>query len=110
MPFGRLMVSPFSPWRYRRSHQPDHWPLDVRGKATRVPVVTFLQVSADMVDSNNVPDGHGHTFHADIAKRASAQIAKIPAETRFNHAQPFASAKGLFILAFDPNTFEETPP
>lgn len=40
---------------------------DVLDSVRWIPVVTFLQVSADMVDSNNVPDGHGHTFHADIA-------------------------------------------
>ncbi|MEV5647953.1 alpha/beta-hydrolase family protein [Nocardia sp. NPDC052254] len=32
-----------------------------------IPVVTFLQVSADMAVSTDVPDGHGHTFHAAVA-------------------------------------------
>ncbi len=45
---------------------------DVLDSVRWIPVVTFLQVSADMVESNNVPDGHGHTFHADIANSWAA--------------------------------------
>lgn len=45
---------------------------DVLDSVRWIPVVTFLQVSADMTDSNNVPDGHGHTFHADIANSWAA--------------------------------------
>lgn len=45
---------------------------DVLDSVRWIPVVTFLQVSADMADSNNVPDGHGHTFHADIANSWAA--------------------------------------
>lgn len=40
---------------------------DVLDSVQWIPVITFLQVSADMAVSNDVPDGHGHTFHADIA-------------------------------------------
>jgi uncharacterized membrane protein len=40
---------------------------DVLDSVRWIPVITFLQVSADMAVSNDVPDGHGHTFHADIA-------------------------------------------
>ena len=40
---------------------------DVLPATTWFPVVTFLQVSADMAVSTNVPEGHGHTFRADLA-------------------------------------------
>jgi uncharacterized membrane protein len=40
---------------------------DVLDSMRWIPAITFLQVSADMAVSNDVPDGHGHTFHADIA-------------------------------------------
>lgn len=45
---------------------------DVLDSVRWIPLVTFLQVSADMADSNSVPDGHGHTFHADIANSWAA--------------------------------------
>ena len=32
-----------------------------------IPVVTFLQVSADMAVAVDVPDGHGHHYVADVA-------------------------------------------
>lgn len=35
---------------------------DVLGAMTWMPFVTFLQVSADMAVSVNVPDGHGHNY------------------------------------------------
>nr|WP_280468284.1 alpha/beta-hydrolase family protein [Nocardia cyriacigeorgica] len=40
---------------------------DVLDSTRWIPLVTFLQVSADMAVSTDVPDGHGHTFHAAIA-------------------------------------------
>ncbi|AHH14867.1 putative membrane protein [Nocardia nova SH22a] len=40
---------------------------DVLPSTRWIPVVTFLQVSADMAVSTDVPDGHGHTFHAAVA-------------------------------------------
>ncbi|WP_232840254.1 MULTISPECIES: alpha/beta hydrolase [Nocardia] len=59
--------------------EPD-WLREPRGDdvlpATRwYPVVTFLQVSADMAVSVDVPDGHGHTFHAAIADSWAAILA-----------------------------------
>lgn len=40
-------------------------------------------------------------FRADLNKRMGTEtIQKVAVETRFNSAQPFASARGLFILAF----------
>lgn len=35
---------------------------DVLPSMTWIPIVTFLQVSADMAVSTSVPDGHGHTY------------------------------------------------
>lgn len=57
-------------------HEPD-WLREERGydvlDNTRwFPFVTFLQVSADMAVSTNVPDGHGHSYVADIADAWSA--------------------------------------
>jgi ABC-type transport system involved in cytochrome c biogenesis permease subunit len=52
---------------------------------------------------NNQPEQFNkllELFHNDIDKKTGPQLEKIGAETRFNHAQPFASARGLFILAF----------
>ncbi|MDG3014178.1 alpha/beta hydrolase [Speluncibacter jeojiensis] len=52
-------------------NEPD-WLKEPRGydvlPSTRwFPIVTFLQLSADMAVSTDVPDGHGHTFTADFA-------------------------------------------
>lgn len=45
---------------------------DVLDSTQWYPFVTFLQVSADMAVSTNVPDGHGHTYVVDIADAWSA--------------------------------------
>jgi uncharacterized membrane protein len=48
------------------------------------PIVTFLQVSADMAVSTDVPDGHGHRFAADIANAWAAILQPqgwAPADT-----------------------------
>nr|WP_067857278.1 alpha/beta-hydrolase family protein [Nocardia shimofusensis] len=57
-------------------NKPD-WLREARGydvlDSTRwYPFVTFLQVAADMAVSTSVPDGHGHTYVADIADAWSA--------------------------------------
>ncbi|GAC69648.1 hypothetical protein GS4_26_00960 [Gordonia soli NBRC 108243] len=39
---------------------------DVVGSTRWIPLVTFLQVSADMAVSVGVPDGHGHNYRAAI--------------------------------------------
>ncbi|CAM3757369.1 alpha/beta hydrolase [Tsukamurella ocularis] len=36
--------------------------IDVLSSVSWVPIVTFLQVSADMAVAVNVPDGHGHSY------------------------------------------------
>lgn len=46
---------------------------DVLGSMRWIPLVTFLQVSADMAVSADVPDGHGHTYISEIP-RAWAKI------------------------------------
>ena len=40
---------------------------DVPGDMEWLPVVTFLQVSADMAVAVDVPDGHGHRYVKDVA-------------------------------------------
>jgi uncharacterized membrane protein len=40
---------------------------DVLPETTWIPVVTFLQVSADMAVATDVPQGHGHVYVADVA-------------------------------------------
>jgi uncharacterized membrane protein len=40
---------------------------DVLPETRWIPLVTFLQVSADMAVAVNVPDGHGHHYVADVA-------------------------------------------
>jgi uncharacterized membrane protein len=40
---------------------------DVLPETTWIPVVTFLQVSADMAVATGVPPGHGHVYVADVA-------------------------------------------
>ncbi len=45
-----------------------------------IPVVTFLQVSADMAVAIDVPDGHGHRYVKDVAN-AWAAILQPPGWT-----------------------------
>jgi uncharacterized membrane protein len=40
---------------------------DVLPETQWIPVVTFLQVSADMAVAQDVPQGHGHSYVADVA-------------------------------------------
>lgn len=53
---------------------------DVLGAMTWIPFVTFLQVSADMAVSVNVPDGHGHHYLSAIPY-AWARILNPPGWT-----------------------------
>lgn len=73
---------PITWWTPRLLFQKPDWLAESRGAdvlpSTRwIPVITFLQVAADMAVSTDVPDGHGHTFHADIAD-AWAAILEPP--------------------------------
>jgi uncharacterized membrane protein len=47
---------------------------DVLPQTRWIPVVTFLQVSADMAVAVNVPDGHGHHYVADVANGWAAVL------------------------------------
>lgn len=47
---------------------------DVSGRMQWIPVVTFLQVSADMAVSVDVPDGHGHVYIKDVANGWAAVL------------------------------------
>ncbi len=53
---------------------------DLSGRMQWIPVVTFLQVSADMAVAVDVPDGHGHVYIKDVAN-AWAQILQPPGWT-----------------------------
>ncbi|MFE1593414.1 alpha/beta hydrolase [Nocardia sp. NPDC058705] len=73
---------PITWWSPQLLFQKPDWLDEERGSdvlpSTRwIPVVTFLQVSADMAVSTDVPDGHGHTFHGAIAD-AWAAILEPP--------------------------------
>lgn len=50
---------------------------DVSGRMQWIPIVTFLQVSADMAVAVDVPDGHGHVYVRDVAD-AWAAILQPP--------------------------------
>jgi uncharacterized membrane protein len=47
---------------------------DVSPRMEWIPVVTFLQVSADMAVAVEVPDGHGHVFIKDVANAWAAVL------------------------------------
>ena len=53
---------------------------DLSGRMQWIPVVTFLQVSADMAVAVDVPDGHGHVYVKDVAN-AWAAILQPPGWT-----------------------------
>lgn len=53
---------------------------DVSPHTEWIPVVTFLQVSADMAVAVDVPDGHGHVYVKDVAN-AWAAIMQPPGWT-----------------------------
>ena len=53
---------------------------DVSGDMNWIPVVTFLQVAADMAVAVNVPDGHGHRYVKDVVN-AWAAVLRPPGWT-----------------------------
>jgi uncharacterized membrane protein len=53
---------------------------DLSGRMQWIPIVTFLQVSADMAVAVDVPDGHGHVYIKDVAN-AWARILEPPGWT-----------------------------
>nr|WP_246241294.1 alpha/beta-hydrolase family protein [Mycolicibacterium madagascariense] len=54
---------------------------DVSPRMEWIPIVTFLQVSADMAVAVDVPDGHGHVYVHDVAN-AWAAIMQPPGWTQ----------------------------
>ena len=44
-----------------------------------IPIVTFLQVSADMAVAVDVPDGHGHVYVKDVANAWTANAIALAA-------------------------------
>ncbi|MFD3747447.1 alpha/beta hydrolase [Nocardia sp. NPDC058633] len=80
---------PITWWTPQLLFQKPDWLDEERGEdvlpSTRwIPLVTFLQVSADMAVSVDVPDGHGHAFHAALADAWAAILAPpdwTPADT-----------------------------
>ena len=54
---------------------------DVSPRMEWIPVVTFLQVSADMAVAVDVPDGHGHVYVKDVAN-AWADVLQPPEWTQ----------------------------
>jgi uncharacterized membrane protein len=53
---------------------------DISPETTWIPVITFLQVSADMAVAVDVPDGHGHRYVKDVVN-AWAAITSPPGWT-----------------------------
>ncbi len=53
-------------------HEPRGY--DVSPRMEWIPVVTFLQVSADMAVAVDVPDGHGHVYVRDVANAWAAVL------------------------------------
>lgn len=53
----------------------EHRGYDVLPQTLWIPVVTFLQVSADMAVAVDVPDGHGHRYVADVADGWAAVLS-----------------------------------
>ena len=53
---------------------------DVSPRMDWMPVITFLQVSADMAVAIDVPDGHGHVYVKDVVN-AWAAVLKPPGWT-----------------------------
>ena len=48
---------------------------DVSGSVRWFPVVTFWQVTVDLVTSTQVPSGHGHSYHGSVADGWAALLA-----------------------------------
>lgn len=68
---------------------------DVLPEVAWIPVVTFLQVSADMAVAVDVPDGHGHRYVANVAD-AWAAVLQPPGWTpeKTEKLRPLMDAPG----------------
>ena len=67
-----------------------------------IPVVTFLQVSADMAVAVDVPDGHGHVYVKDVAN-AWAAVLQPPGWT------PEKTERLRPLLSNDENAYDFAP-
>jgi uncharacterized membrane protein len=70
---------PIAWWNPRLLFSKPDWLIEPRGydvlpQVNWIPVVTFLQVSADMAVAVHVPDGHGHRYVADVANGWAAVL------------------------------------
>ena len=68
---------PIAWWNPKLLFQKPDWLREPRGydvspRMQWIPVVTFLQVAADMAVAVNVPDGHGHVYVRDVANSWAA--------------------------------------
>ena len=70
---------------------------DVLPETEWIPVVTFLQVSADMAVAVDVPQGHGHVYVADVAN-GWADVLQPPGWTPEKTAKlrPLLRASGMW--------------
>lgn len=85
-PFGEPRVAylqhasdPIAWWTPDLLFQKPDWLREERGydvlpEMEWIPVVTFLQVSADMAVAVDVPDGHGHVYIRDVANAWAAVL------------------------------------
>ena len=71
-------------------HEPRGY--DVSPRMEWIPVVTFLQVSADMAVAVDVPDGHGHVYVQNVAN-AWADILQPPGWTAGEDRKVAAAAE-----------------
>lgn len=100
---------PISWWSPDLSFEKPAWLSEARGADVLdsmqwIPVVTFLQVSADMAVSTGVPDGHGHTYISEIP-RAWAKILEpegwtgAEGERKLDRIIPLLSRSGDALAA-----------
>jgi uncharacterized membrane protein len=76
---------PIAWWNPKLLFQKPDWLREPRGydvspRMQWIPVVTFLQVAADMAVAVDVPDGHGHVYVRDVAN-AWAAVMRPPGWT-----------------------------
>ena len=85
----------------------------------RIPVVTFLQIAADMAVATGVPDGHGHRYVKDLVNAWALVLQTTGMDRRQNRAptcndpsapiaQPTWHRRGPAVLTNSPR-FEKGP-
>lgn len=92
---------------------------DVLASVQRIPVVTFLQIAADMAVATGVPDGHGHRYVKDLVNAWALVLQTTGMDRRQNRAptrndpsapiaQPTWHRRGPAVLTNSPR-FEKGP-